>query len=147
MAAINLLLLAAVEGYRDAFDQYRLILDRAPLPVRLRASYYEELGDGLTAFGEASDAHMAYVKLARLAEKHGMRYEAERAFESLRGTRRVYLPVTLDVIPPEIEGLLHEVTRVSQLSYRLAPTRAFSAPRGPLATQLRRGRRPIITST
>ena len=147
-ACINLLALAAADNHRDSFEQHRTTLERTPLPARLLAIYLEELGDGLMAFNEPDTARDAYMRLARLAERHGLTAAARRAFDALRGAPRdeaVIVPRTDDV-PAEVAAFVVAVGQLSDLSQRLAAGRGdFNVTAGTLATRLRRGRRPLIT--
>jgi tetratricopeptide (TPR) repeat protein len=146
-ACINLLALAAADNHRDSFEQHRSTLDRTPLPARLLAIYLEELGDGCLAFNESAEARDAYMRLARLAEKHGMTRFARRAFDALRGAPRDPMPLAprTDDVPPEIAEFVAAVDGLSELSQRLAAGRGeFHTTAGALATRLRRGRRPLV---
>jgi tetratricopeptide (TPR) repeat protein len=125
-ACINLLMLAAADNHRDSFDQHRAMLDRTPLPARLLAVYLEELGDGWLAFNDADAAREAYMRLARLAEKHGLTRCACRAFDALRGATRDsgQLAMRSDDVPPEVAEFVAAVGRSGELSQRLALGRA-----------------------
>jgi tetratricopeptide (TPR) repeat protein len=147
-ACINLLALAAADNHRDSFDQHRATLDRTPLPARLLAIYLEELGDGWLAFNQGADAREAYMRLARLAEKHGLTRSARRAFDALRGAPRDAVPFVprTDDVPPEVADFVAAVGQLSELPQRLAAGRGeFHTTAGALATRLRRGRRPLTS--
>jgi len=146
-ACINLLMLAAADNHRDSFDQHRATLDKIPLPARLLAIYLEELGDGWLAFDDPDAARDAYMRLARLAEKHGLTRFARRAFDALRGAPRDSVPLAArtEDVPPEIADFVATVGRLGELSQRLAAGRGeYHAAAGALATRLRRGRRPWL---
>ena len=146
-ACINLLALAAADNHRDSFEQHRTTLERTPLPARLLAIYLEELGDGWLAFGEPDAAREAYLRLARLAERHGLTAAARRAFDALRGTPRDEATIIsrTEHVPAEVAEFVMAVSQLSDLSQRLAAGRGdFSATAGALATRLRRGRRPLV---
>ena len=88
------------------------------------------------------------MRLARLAEKHGLTRFARRAFDALRGAplaTRGSSGRELDDVPPEITDFVATVARLGELSQRLAAGRGeYHATAGALATRLRRGRRPWL---
>jgi tetratricopeptide (TPR) repeat protein len=149
-ACINLLALAAADNHRDSFEQHRTTLERTPLPARLLAIYLEELGDGWMAFGEPDAAREGYLRLARVAERHGLTASARRAFDALRGAPRDEATIVsrTDDVPVECAEFVAAVAQLSDLPQRLAAGRGdFNATAGALATRLRRGRRPLIRPT
>jgi hypothetical protein len=131
--------LAAADGEKDIFDQYRLHLAKAPMPVRLLATYYLEVGDGFSTFDQPDEARGAYMHLARLAEKHGLTEQSRVAFEALRDAPRDLYPTAQpDGSWPDIGELVKEVDRL-----HAAALRRLAGTRPGLATKLGRGRRRI----
>lgn len=94
LSTVNLLLMAAADGERAAFEDYRTQLDASPLPAELGARYALALGEGYERFGELSEARGAYERAVSMAEQSGpadvlMRAEAALAALDLRAPASV----------------------------------------------------------
>lgn len=116
LSTVNLLLLAAGDGERVAFEEYRLQLDAAPLPVELGARYALALGESYEHFGELQEARAAFGRAIEVAEQSGpadvlVRAEAALAALARRAPERT-VEQTREVESVSYDGVtLATVTR------------------------------------
>jgi len=71
LSTLNLLTLAAGDGARAAFEDYRRQLDETPLPAELGARYALALGESYEQFGEVAEARASYSRAVSMAEESG----------------------------------------------------------------------------
>ena len=91
LSTINLLVLSAQDGQRAAFDQYRAVLDAAPLPAELGARYALEVGHALVGFDDRDAAAAAYNRALTLGERfqvHDVVLQADEALRTLAPATR-----------------------------------------------------------
>ena len=113
LSTINLLVLAGLDGQRAAFDQYRAVLDAAPLPAELGARYALEVGHGLAAFDERQAAAESFGRAVALGERyqvHDVVLQAEEALRTLAPSthERVFVGNTGQPVPTD-DGSITEV--------------------------------------
>lgn len=83
LSTVNLLVLAAADGARHAFEDYRRQLDSAPLPAELRSRYFLTLGEGYELLGDLSNARAALLRAIAESEASGPKDVLLRAEETL----------------------------------------------------------------
>jgi tetratricopeptide (TPR) repeat protein len=86
-ATINLMELAASDGYEPVFEQYRRDLAPAALPPVLEAWYHFYVGQGLRVFDRMEQARASLERALAVAERHGLNqiaYHAEQALGDLK---------------------------------------------------------------
>jgi tetratricopeptide (TPR) repeat protein len=136
-AGINLLMLARVREDVMSFDHWRRDLESAPMSARLLTYFWLEVGDGSTVFGRPKDAVIAYTRAKGVAERSGLKVEAERAKQALEGAATIpepRPPKDSSTLPIAVAGVIDRV-RALRSTPALAAT-----PITPRRTFLRRGR-------
>lgn len=86
-AMINLMEIAASDGYEPVFEQYRRELAPASLPPALEAWYHFYVGQGLRSFDHVEQARASLERALAVAERHGLNqivFHAEQALGDLR---------------------------------------------------------------
>jgi len=86
-ADINLMELAASDGYEPVFEQYRRNLASAALPPMLAGWYQFYVGQGYRAFGHLDLARVALEHALAVAERHSLNqvyFHAEQALGDLK---------------------------------------------------------------
>jgi tetratricopeptide (TPR) repeat protein len=141
-AAINIMALAIDRKDEWVFDQYRKVLERAPMPARLLTDYLIEVGDGCrTFFGRDDESRAAYTRAARVADRRGFTIAARRAFDALAGRVAPNVPALSPAeLPPTVARLV-ELIR----SLRSQPNlgwKSASKSKPPLRNPLARDRLP-----
>jgi tetratricopeptide (TPR) repeat protein len=141
-AGINLIALAGDLGSFAAFEQYRTQLERAPMPARLRAGYWLEVGDAYQQFNRPSDAMAAYDQAANVTLHHGLAAQHNEAMARLRGDPAQGIPQAdrLDEIPSTVQDLARAVCALRVSPNLLWPRDKDASGQPQRRTELRRGR-------
>jgi len=146
-AMINLMMLAHRRRDEAGFDQYRRMLEPAPMSARLLVAYWREVADGSSVFSRRAEAQAAYRRAAGYAARYGYFEEGKELDRLLKGelSPSARVPRPPANLPVSAQELLEKVRMLRSLPEFLSRTSSGDANTSSvtgLRTTLKRGPRP-----
>jgi tetratricopeptide (TPR) repeat protein len=141
-AGINLIALAVDEDNVTLFDEYRALLERAPMPARLLFAYLVEVGDGHRHFGRQAAAEVAFERAARVAQRKKMTEQYDQAMGRLAGVvdERMSRAHLWNELPQTVRKLARTVRALGAAPKVLGIPERAEETQPQRRTQLKRGR-------